>query len=381
MEEERTGLLQLKEAFKFPNSSAFSSWSEEQKDCCAWEHVKCDVISKRVFQLSLNEITNISSIDGEEDWYKDWYFSLNLSLLLPFRELKNLSLRWNLLTGFTGEMRSSKLQYLDLGYNDLTEIPSFLSGQKSLKYLDLWGNYLTNSSHSKGFMGEMISSKLQYLDLGDNDLTEIPSFLSEQKSLKYLNLGRNYLTNLSHFKDLAILSTLETLNLDHNDITGNIPWFIGSLASLKALSFNHNELTGFSPEGFKGEMRSSKLQYLDLSYNRLTEIPSFLSGQKSLKYLNLKFNGLTNLSYFKDLTTLRWLETLNLGFNEITGNIPHFIGSLASLKALSFSFNKLTGFPPEGELITHLCFCIGFHVKEQCNIQFLLKLLIILCPH
>ncbi|PIN07746.1 Leucine-rich repeat protein [Handroanthus impetiginosus] len=279
MEEERTGLLQLKEAFKVPNGSAFSSWSEEQTDCCTWEHVKCDAISKRVFQLSLDDITN-SSIIWDEDWYKDWYFSLNLSLLLPFRELKNLSLAWNWLTDFTGEMRSSKLQYLDLSGNSLIDIPSFLSGQKSLKYLNLESNRLTNSSH---------------------------------------------------FKDLTTLT-----------------WFIGSLASLKTLSFSDNELTGFSPEGFTGEMRSSKLQYLDLSYNNLTKIPSFLSGQKSLKYLNLEGNYLTNSSHFKDLTTLSMLETLNLGFNVITGNIPCFIGSLASLKALSFAGNKLNGSLPEG---------------------------------
>ncbi|PIN07749.1 hypothetical protein CDL12_19682 [Handroanthus impetiginosus] len=103
MEEERTGLLKLKEAFKLPYGDAFSSWSEEQKNCCAWEHVKCDAISKRVFQLSLNEITNYSSIN----WEENWYFSLNLSLLLPFRELKNLSLAWNFLTGLSSSVTYS----------------------------------------------------------------------------------------------------------------------------------------------------------------------------------------------------------------------------------------------------------------------------------
>ncbi|PIN02678.1 Leucine-rich repeat protein [Handroanthus impetiginosus] len=262
MEEERTGLLKLKEAFRFPNASALSSWGEEYKNCCVWENVRCDAISKRVSQLSINRIDNVSFINTEEDWY------LDLSLFLPFRELKNLSLAWNLLRGFTGEMRSSKLQYVDLGWNRLTDIPSFLSGQKALKYLDLESNCLTN---------------------------------------------------LSHFKDLTTLSALETLNLGYNDITSDILPSIGSLASLKALSFRNSKLTGSFPKE------------LDLSLNSLTGvIPLCLSNLTSLKLLELSENlfiGNIPSTLFQNLTSL---EYISLSYNHFEGLISFGSFSLNS---------------------------------------------------
>ena len=94
LEEERVGLLKLKEAFNLPNGySPFPSWGVEEIDCCRWERVTCDSMTQRVIGLYLSyaavepEVLNNSF--------------LNASLFLPFQELQNLSLAWNFLKGLS----------------------------------------------------------------------------------------------------------------------------------------------------------------------------------------------------------------------------------------------------------------------------------------
>lgn len=84
MEEEKIGLLNLREAYDYLNGSSLSSWGEDI-DCCGWEDVTCDSVTTRISQLSIIETVNLGY--------------LNFSLLNPFQELKNLSLISNSLTG------------------------------------------------------------------------------------------------------------------------------------------------------------------------------------------------------------------------------------------------------------------------------------------
>lgn len=41
------------------------------------------------------------------------------------------------------------------------------------------------------------------------------------------------------------------------------------------------------------------------------------------------------------------METLNLGYNQLSGNLPESMGNLTQLKYLSLPYNKLTGTIPE----------------------------------
>ena len=85
LEEERVGLLRLKDSFKDPDGDSLSSWSGEERDCCRWESVQCHNNTKRVIELSLGRIR------GDE--LRNW--SVNASLFLPFQELQVLSLSGN----------------------------------------------------------------------------------------------------------------------------------------------------------------------------------------------------------------------------------------------------------------------------------------------
>ena len=93
--------------------------------------------------------------------------------------------------------------------------------------------------------------------------------------------------------------------------------------------------------------RSVDLTYLNLDWNQLTgEIPSEIGNLTNLTYLHLGHNQLTGEipSWIGSLTNL-----INLGLfdNQLTGEIPSEIGNLTNLTTLILDNNQLTGDIPQ----------------------------------
>lgn len=96
IEEERVGLLELKEFLK-PNINymidLLPSWANGTKSkCCDWEGVKCSTTTDHLIELSLRSFSN----------YNDKTWLLNVSLLLPFKELRSLDFSFNAIGGLLG---------------------------------------------------------------------------------------------------------------------------------------------------------------------------------------------------------------------------------------------------------------------------------------
>ena len=107
------------------------------------------------------------------------------------------------------------------------------------------------------------------LDLNDNQLTgEIPPEIGNLTNLTYLYLHNNQLTG-SIPPEIGNLTNLEGLYLDNNQITGSIPPEIGNLTNLKYLKINNNQITGSIPSEI-GNL--NLLSTLDLQNNQLTGI-------------------------------------------------------------------------------------------------------------
>ena len=141
-------------------------------------------------------------------------------------------------------------------------------------------------------------------------------------------------------REMGDLSDLRTLRMTDNQLTGPIPHTLGNLSELVSLLLGRNLLTGQIPLAL-GDL--TKLQALYLWENQLTgEIPPALAGMTSMRLLNLAVNQLTG-PIPAELGLLSNLESLNLGSNQLSGEIPSELGTLSNLTWLDVGKNQLSG--------------------------------------
>ena len=99
IEEERMGLLELKTFLKSHTNYTkplLPTWVYETRGgCCNWERVNCSTNTGHVINLTL------SNINKQQDYVRGtWFF--NVSLLLPFQELRILDLSDNEIADWFG---------------------------------------------------------------------------------------------------------------------------------------------------------------------------------------------------------------------------------------------------------------------------------------
>jgi hypothetical protein len=162
----------------------------------------------------------------------------------------------------------------------------------------------------------IVLSHLTSLDLSNNNLRVLPSWICNLPKLSFLNLERNNFSSL--------------------------PEQIGNLTCLKDLMLSNNHLS-FLPESFK----DLKLVILDLSNNPLGKVPSQVLKIQSLKFLTLNFTQLTSIPGQKKLGNLQALIQLGITGNKLNGKFPAQLRTLKSLKILYIQHNKFTDINPK----------------------------------
>ncbi|CAL9099786.1 unnamed protein product [Musa acuminata var. zebrina] len=268
----------------------------------------------------------------------------------------------------------SSLTQLDLSNNLLAgAIPAEIWNLTSLRGLLLWNNRLTGAIPSD--IGNLLE-KVSAVFLQNNNLVgTIPNTLWSLRNLDALLLRHNHLeaknaaewsfldalTNctrlrildlsINHLsgvlpKSVANLSkTLQWLKIHDNQIAGSIPTEIGNLSNLTVITMSSNLVDATVPAAL-GSLR--RLIRMDLSENYLVgEIPATLGNLSRLTSLLLSSNELRG-SIPPSLGKCP-LDTLNLGFNKLSGGVPKEIFYILSLTILfDISHNSLTGsLPPE----------------------------------
>ena len=189
------------------------------------------------------------------------------------------------------------------------------------------------------------SGRVIGLDLNWNDLSgEIPVDLADLRSLATLKLGSNTLTGTIP-TELGGLTKLESLSLGGNEITGRIPAELGNLTNLVSLELDSNALTGTIPTELGG---LTNLLRLMLDGNMLTgTIPTELGELTNLTVLRVRDNKLRG-SIPVELGNLTLLKFLYLSNNELSGTIPQVLGNLPNLFSVHLYGNNFTGCVPAG---------------------------------
>ena len=241
------------------------------------------------------------------------------------------------------------LEMLDLSDNDLTgSIPSELGNLEALETLDLSDNGLSGGIPEA--LGEQDTStppqtklgRLTTLRLKGNELSgEIPAALGNLATLGELDLSGNNLTGAIP-AELSGLTSLDVLILGGNQLSGEIPPNVITMSGLERLDLSDNRLTAGTGGLPAPATTTSSLVSLNLSNNRLSGgIPADLSNWTGLRDLRLADNGFSG-----DMPAgLSWgsfsqVSLLDLGDNNLTGTIPTGLRALGTLQKLYLDGNQ-----------------------------------------
>ncbi|XP_039165928.1 receptor-like protein 9b [Eucalyptus grandis] len=316
-------------------------------NCCSWEGVECNPTTGRVTQLMLSHSRYYRF--GSKTWY------LNASLLLPFEELKSLSLSDNYLGGWIApeepnllSSRLSKLEVLDVSHNSLGHsILSVLNTIPSLRHVLLHDNNLSGTLHVNGDF-----SNLMELDIRHNAVDAMVIVEGGFSNLKELDMSDNPIDVAAIAKGLCNLIKLEELDLSINKITGGLPMCWRNMTSIRVLFLEDNEFTDNVASSPLTSLTSLELlsisgNYFDIplslgplaNYSRLkvlllddnkptidskvaSLIPRFQLKVFSMSNSLLKGFKVTSLGFLNHQYDLR---TIDLSSNDILGPFPAWL--------------------------------------------------------
>lgn len=298
-----------------------------------------------VIDLSYNNITNIKP-----------------GSFVNIMNIRKLTLKGNQLNSFKGEFfnTGTSLEFLDISGNQLSYLfPSSFRIHPRLRYI------FASNNKFNFFPAELIANLqfLEYIDLSNNELKTVEELdFARLPRLRTLLLANNELESISEMAfhnstQLQILDLsdnkldrlgertfeglvrLELLNLEGN-ILEDLPETIFERVRLQMLE-NINlarNLFEIAP------LRSLQRQYffvssVDLSRNKLREIPADDSIMVNIKKLDLSFNPLSEMAIRNILGEPKTVRELNLAGTGIK-KVPHL--ETPFLRHLNLSYNNIT---------------------------------------
>jgi Leucine-rich repeat (LRR) protein len=209
---------------------------------------------------------------------------------------------------------SGSITAIELGGNQLMgSLPTEIYLLPNLRRLKVHSNALYI-----GFEGIEKARNLETLSLDSTGLDSLKG-IGEARSLVKLTTSSNGLISVP--EELSRLINLQTLDLSHNNLNGNLPSWIRNLASLVTLSASHNQFSGPLHDFATFE----RLSFLGLSNNQLTgSLPSNLlasvSGDQSV--------------------------VVDLSANKLSGKIPRELSRLSML-SLQVENNQISDIDSE----------------------------------
>jgi Leucine-rich repeat (LRR) protein len=213
----------------------------------------------------------------------------------------------------------------------LKELPTALRKLTRLQRLDVSQNQL---ELLPAWIGEF--PMLQSLNVSTNKMSSLPEWLSGCKQLQLLNLSGNELTILPDW--LGELTELQSIDFSFNPLT-NFPDTVGQLTKLRSVV-----LSGIKAESLPDAIRQLKNLYeLDFSNNQILSVPEWIGDLDQLRFFTLIGNNLSALP--EALGRLKFLERLDVRRNQLSDVPPSIVG-LSSLRDLWLGGNHLRRIPP-----------------------------------
>lgn len=249
----------------------------------------------------------ISVPENGFDNQRDTLFSLNLengilpdvpSAVTKLTQLRDLVLDNNNISRVTGIPKSRVLSQLNMNGNTIWDSgqlsKTLLSVADSLKYLDLTKNLLTYlpdlsamttletlylSYNAISYIGtSKIPFSLKFLDLAQNNLQSVDSFMRNGFNLTDLKIEYN---SIKELKGVDIPASLTDIDISFNSITELTDDSFPSDFSIQTLYLDYNPIAKVSSKAFASftrltflSMLSTKITRLPLSFTYITRTVS-----------------------------------------------------------------------------------------------------------
>ncbi|CAG8509271.1 6453_t:CDS:2 [Diversispora eburnea] len=284
---------------------------------------------KEIPGFALSNMKNLEELEASENQLNIVFSGLNgQTIFLP--ALKRLDVRQNKLRVFDESQDSTV-------FHPMVKLPKLKELLISLNRIESFGPLFHNTL------------ELEILDIGDNNLKEIPEGLIALKGLKRLDLSNNDLKILP--AELGMLKTLDFLGWEGNPLR-NAPKGLKSTAAL--LKTLRDRLTTVDFENMEGPTIPESSTSVMLSANHVREEEEgkiygemgkiSQQGIKS-RTLDLARKNLTNLPE-DDMNALPFEpSTVLLGYNLFQSIPIGFRIFQNSIKYFQFDHNKFIEFP------------------------------------
>ena len=175
----------------------------------------------------------------------------------------------------------------------------------------------------------------------ENDEKEIQNRYDNGKITKVYKLDNLNLKTLNQLNKYQIIGKINVFSAKNNSLKELNQQFFDKIIEIKKINLSFNDFKEFPNLPLN---LTSSIKILDLSNNKIEEIPILLSKFIKIKELNLSSNNINSIP--KELTNLKELETLNLSYNNIDSFSIYLI-SLEKLSFLNISNNKISFIPEQ----------------------------------
>ncbi|KAM7126974.1 PH domain leucine-rich repeat-containing protein phosphatase 1 isoform 2-T2 [Molossus nigricans] len=264
--------------------------------------------------------------------------------------LQTFLLDGNFLQTLPAELENMhQLSYLGLSFNEFTDIPEVLEKLTAVDKLCMSGNCMET-------LRLQALRKMPHIKHVDLRLNKIRKLTADEvdflQHVTQLDLRDNKLGDL----DAMIFNNIEVLHCERNQlVTLNICGYF-----LKALYASSNELVHVDVYPVPSYLsyvdvsrnrlenvpewvcESRKLEVLDIGHNQICELPARLFCSSSLRKLLAGHNQLTRLS---DRLERSSVEVLDVQHNQLLELPPSLLVKANSLRFLNASANKLESLP------------------------------------
>ena len=278
----------------------------------------------------------------------------------------------------TGESKE-EIQIMYLGYNNISELPAEISEMKKLGKIDLIYNKL-DKLPAFGKNVNLVQANFDYNEIYEIGVDDSGLFcgMDDVESISFSHNKLKKLPNIFDPKSIYIMASVSfayneidddgmkdfkginttNLSLAGNNLTEFPKELFKNNSPLTVLNLSANQIKTFKKGDLTGK-NTYMLTTLDLTYNRLTELPSDFDG-KTLPFLyglDISGNqlkafpwGAANISY---LTVLALRNQRDNDGNRVYSEWPTNIYQHIGLRALFLGGNDI-GKVPETETISYL---------------------------